>query len=118
MSNFTDKNLKDKIIKDINGILLDKDLDKGKISIFSMKIFYHISEDFININNKIKENNKNNKIDKTDKIYEISGLCSDNIECMIRNLFIMNQLNSLTDEEIYKMIYNIILTNVKYLRFN
>jgi len=37
---------------------------------------------------------------------------------MINNLFIMYQLNSLTDEEIYKMIYNIILTNVKYLRFN
>ena len=109
MSDLTDKNLKDKIIKDINEILFDKDLDSGKISIFSMKMFYHISEDFININDKIKGDDNN------DKIYEISGLCSDNIECMIRNLFIMNQLNLLTDEEIYKMIYNVILTNVKYL---
>lgn len=117
MADLTDKNLKDKILKDINEILFVKDLDKGKISIFSMKIFYHISEYFIIINNKIKEEN-NNKIDKEDKIYEISGLCSDNIECMINNLFIMYQLNSLTDEEIYKMIYNVILTNVKYLRFN
>ena len=55
MSDLTDKNLKDKIIKDINEILFDKDLDSGKISVFSMKMFYHISEDFININNKIKK---------------------------------------------------------------
>ena len=103
--------LKEKILKDINEIIFHKDLDTGKISVFSMKMFYHISNDFININDKLmRENN-----DNTDKIYEISGLCSDNIECTIRNLFIMNRINTFTDEEIYKMIYNVILTNIKYL---
>ena len=74
-----------------------------------MKMFYHISNDFIDINDKLRGDNND------DKIYEISGLCSDNIECTIRNLFIMNRINTFTDEEIYKMIYNVILTNIKYL---
>ena len=101
--------LKEKILKDINEIIFQKDLDTGKISVFSMKMFYHISNDFIGINDKLRGDNND------DKIYEISGLCSDNIECTIRNLFIMNRINTFTDEEIYKMIYNVILTNIKYL---
>ena len=84
--------LKNKIIKDINKILFCKDLNEGKISIFSMKMFYHI----------------------TYGILDIVGLCADNIECMINNLFVMQQLKLLTDEEIYIMIHNIILTNIKY----
>jgi len=102
--------LKEKIKNDINEILFHKDLDTGRISVFSMKMFYHISDNFIDINDKLKGKNGNN-----DKIYEISGLCSDNIECLISNLFIMNSLNKFTDDEIYKMIYNVILTNIKYL---
>lgn len=101
--------LKEKILKDINEIIFHKDLDTGKISVFSMKMFYHISNDFIGINDKLRGDNND------DKIYEISGLCSDNIECTIRNLFIMNRINTFTNEEIYKMIYNVILTNIKYL---
>lgn len=101
--------LKEKILKDINEIIFHKDLDTGKISVFSMKMFYHISNDFIGINDKLRGDNND------DKIYEISGLCSDNIECTIRNLFIMNRINTFTDEEIYKMIYNVILANIKYL---
>lgn len=94
-------NLKNKILLDINEILFDKNLNKSRISIFSMKIYYHIS-------NYLKEicNNK--------KIYNISALCSDNIECIINNLFELHQLLLLTDEEIYKLIHNIIITNVKY----
>ena len=93
--------LKNKILQDINKILFCKDLDEGKISIFSMKMFYHLTSEIL-----VKDNE--------DKSYNIAGLCADNIECMINNLFIMNQLNSLTDEEIYIMIHNIILTNIKY----
>ena len=46
--------LKNKIIIDINQILFDKNLDKGKISIFSMKIFYYISD---HLKNNYYENN-------------------------------------------------------------
>jgi len=42
MSDLTDKNLKDKIIKEINEILFDKDLDSGKISIFSKNVLSYI----------------------------------------------------------------------------
>ena len=96
--------LKNKIIKDINKILFCKDLNEGKISIFSMKMFYHLTYEIL-----VKED-----IDKEDKSYNIAGLCADNIECMINNLFVMQQLKLLTDEEIYIMIHNIILTNIKY----
>jgi len=99
--------LKNKILQDINKILFCKDLDEGKISIFSMKMFYHLTSEIL-----VKD--KEDKEDKEDKSYNIAGLCADNIECMINNLFIMNQLNSLTDDEIYIMIHNIILTNIKY----
>ena len=97
--------LKNKIILDINEILFNKNLDKGKISIFSMKIFYYISD---HLKNNYYDNYDN------DTIYKISSLCSDNIECIINNLFELYQLLLLTDEEIYKLIHNIIITNVKY----
>jgi hypothetical protein len=105
--------LKNKIIIDINQILFDKNLDKGKISIFSMKIFYYISDHlknnyYENYNNN-DNNNSNNNI-----IYKKSGLCADNVECIINNLFELHQLLLLTDEEIYKLVYNIIITNIKF----
>ena len=96
-------NLKNKILLDINDILFDKNLNKGKISIFSMKIFYYISEHL-----------KKNYYYNYEKIYKKSTLCADNIECIINNLFELYQLLLLTDEEIYKLIHNIIITNVKY----
>ena len=102
-------NLKNKILLDINDILFDKNLNKSKISIFSMKIYYHISNYLKEIcynNNQISYN--------SNQIYNISALCADNIECIINNLFQLHQLLLLTDEEIYKLIHNIIITNVKY----
>lgn len=100
-------NLKNKILLDINEILFDKNLNKSRISIFSMKIYYHISNYLKEIcNNKISHN--------INQIYNISALCADNIECIINNLFELYQLLLLTDEEIYKLIHNIIITNVKY----
>ena len=94
-----------KVLKDINSIILDKDIDKRKISIFSMKMFYFISEEFINSNKSIK----------TEKIYTISSLCADNIECMLNNLYEFHNLPNYTDDELYKLIYNIIIINIKYI---
>ena len=96
--------LKTLILQDINNILFCKNVDKGRISVFSMKMFYHLtSEIFVKEDIDIKIS------------YNIAGLCADNIECMINNLFVMQkQLKLLTDEEIYIMIHNIILTNIKY----
>ena len=39
--------IKNKIIKDINKILFCKDLNEGKISIFSMKMFYHLTYEIL-----------------------------------------------------------------------
>ena len=95
--------LKIKILLDINEILFDKNLSKNNISIFSMKIYYHISS-------YLKEIFNNDK-----QIYNISSLCADNIECILNNLYELQQLLLLTDDEIYKLIHDIIITNIKYI---
>ena len=99
--------LKNKILFDINDILFDKTLNKNRISIFSMKIFYYIS-------NHLKEIYNHQIFCNINQIYNISALCADNIECILNNLYELQQLLLLTDEEIYKLIHNIIITNIKY----
>ena len=39
----------------------------------------------------------------------------DNIECILNNLYELQQLLLLTDDEIYKLIHDIIITNIKYI---
>ena len=92
--------LKDKISDEI------KSLTNDNISIISMRIFYIISEKLLEIN--LNEKFKHSK----DKIYNISSLCSDNIENLLNNL---KNKNTLSNDELTNMIYKLIITNLKYI---
>ena len=74
--------LKDKILDEI------KSLTNDNISIISMRIFYIISEKLLEINLNEKFNHSENKI------YNISSLCSDNIENVLNNLKNKNTLSN------------------------
>ena len=74
--------LKDKISDEI------KSLTNDNISIISMRIFYIISEKLLEINLNEKFNHSENKI------YNISSLCSDNIENVLNNLKNKNTLSN------------------------
>ena len=71
-----------------------------------MRIFYIISEKLleINLNEKFKHSEN--------KIYNISSLCSDNIENLLNNL---KNKNNLSNDELTNMIYKLIITNLKYI---
>ena len=92
--------LKDKISDEI------KSLTNDNISIISMRIFYIISEKLLEINLNEKFNHSENKI------YNISSLCSDNIENVLNNL---KNKNTLSNDELTDMIYKLIITNLKYI---
>jgi hypothetical protein len=92
--------LKDKISDEI------KSLTNDNISIISMRIFYIISEKLLEINLNEKFNHSENKI------YNISSLCSDNIENLLNNL---KNKNTLSNDELTNMIYKLIITNLKYI---
>jgi len=92
--------LKDKISDEI------KSLTNDNISIITMKIFYIISEKLLEINLNEKFNHSENKI------YNISSLCSDNIENLLNNL---KNKNTLSNDELTNMIYKLIITNLKYI---
>ena len=96
--------LKDKIINDINNLILIKDLNISKISVFSMKIFYHVSETLEGME-QIDDKN----------ITKLCAICSDNVECILKSLYKLNSIKNFTEDEIYKLIHNIILTNVKFI---
>jgi len=89
-------NLKDKISNEV------KNLNKKNISVISMRLFYIISDTLLEINI-----NKNFNHDKN-KIYNISAICSDNIECILNKVHLSN-------DEITNLIYSIIVTNIKYI---
>jgi hypothetical protein len=89
-------NLKDKISNEV------KNLNKNNISVISMRLFYIISDTLLEIN--INNNFNHDK----NKIYNISAICSDNIEC------ILNKVH-LSKDEISDLIYSIIVTNIKYI---
>ena len=74
--------LKNKISDEI------KSLTNDNISIISMRIFYIISEKLLEINLNEKFNHSENKI------YNISSLCSDNIENVLNNLKNKNTLSN------------------------
>jgi len=92
--------LKNKISDEI------KSLTNDNISIISMRIFYIISEKLLEINLNEKFNHSENKI------YNISSLCSDNIENVLNNL---KNKNTLSNDELTDMIYKLIITNLKYI---
>tara|TARA_Y100000389_G_scaffold138376_1_gene136105 strand:+ start:6809 stop:7093 length:285 start_codon:yes stop_codon:yes gene_type:complete len=92
--------LKDKISDEI------KSLTNDNISIISMRIFYIISEKLLEINLNEKFNHSENKI------YNISSLCSDNIENVLNNL---KNKNTLSNDELTDMVYKLIITNLKYI---
>ena len=92
--------LKDKISDEI------KSLTNDNISIISMRIFYIVSEKLLEINLNEKFNHSENKI------YNISSLCSDNIENLLNNL---KNKNTLSNDELTDMIYKLIITNLKYI---
>ena len=92
--------LKDKISDEI------KSLTNDNISIISMRIFYIVSEKLLEINLNEKFNHSENKI------YNISSLCSDNIENLLNNL---KNKNTLSNDELTEMIYKLIITNLKYI---
>jgi hypothetical protein len=81
--------------------------NKREVSVISMKIYYIILEHMLKINT-----NKGYNHDET-KIYEISSLCADNIECILKNAINLNFYYTI--EEITDMIYKLIITNIKYL---
>ena len=95
--------LKVKILEEIEKIKTNKE----DISIICMRIYYHISNYLLYINT-----NSNFKNDEN-KIYNISSICTDNIECFLKNT--KNILSIYTEEELAYMLCNIIITNIKYL---
>ena len=83
-------------------------LNKDNISIVSMKIFYLISEKLLekNTNDKFKHSNN--------KIYNVSAICADNIECLL-NSVVKNNLVLIDSNELTDIVYKFIITNLKYL---
>ena len=83
-------------------------LNKDNISIVSMKIFYLISEKLLEINTN--DNFKHSK----NKIYNVSAICADNIECLLNGVvkdnLVLIDVNELTD-----IVYKFVITNLKYL---
>lgn len=95
-------NLKEQIYSEILA------LNKKNISIISMKIYYLISKKLLEINTN--DNFKHSE----NKIYNVSAICADNIECLLNSLVIDNSIsidaNKLTD-----IVYKFIITNIKYI---
>ena len=83
-------------------------LNKDNISIISMKIFYLISDKLLEINTN--DNFKHSQ----NKIYNVSAICADNIECLLNGVvkdnLVLIDVNELTD-----IVYKFIITNLKYL---
>ena len=73
-----------------------------------MRIFYLISEKLLEINTN--DNFKHSQ----NKIYNVSSICADNIECLLNSIIKDNSIsidaNKLTD-----IVYKFVITNLKYL---
>ena len=91
--------LKDKISDEINS------LNNENISIVSMKIYYLISEKLLEIN--LSENYNHSE----DKIYNISSVCTDNIECILKS----KNIYHLSNDDLTNLVYKLILINIKYI---
>ena len=91
--------LKDKISDEINA------MNNENISIISMKIYYLISEKLLEIN--LSENYNHSE----DKIYNISSVCTDNIECLLKS----KKISHLSNYDLTDLVYKLILTNIKYI---
>ena len=95
-------NLKEQIYSEILA------LNKKNISIISMKIYYLISKKLLEINTN--DNFKHSE----NKIYNVSAICADNIECLLNGVvkdnLVLIDVNELTD-----IVYKFIITNLKYL---
>jgi len=84
-------------------------LNNNNISIVSMKIFYLISEKLLEINTNEKFKHSD------DKIYNVSAICTDNIECLL-NSVIKDKDNLLIEsDELTDIVYKFVITNLKYL---
>lgn len=77
------------------------------ISVISMKLYYLISDKLLEINTNKKFSHSKNKI------YTVSSLCADNIECMLKN--ILEQNINLDIDKLTSIIYKFIITNIKYI---
>ena len=95
-------NLKKKIYDEILA------LNKDNISIISMRLYYIISEKLLEINTNEKYKNFENKI------YNVSSICADNIECLLNSIIKDNKIEMDT-EELSNIIYKFIITNLKYI---
>ena len=91
--------LKDKISDEINS------MNNENISIISMKIYYLISEKLLEIN--LSKNYNHSE----DKIYNISSVCTDNIECILKS----KNISHLSNDDLTDLVYKLILTNIKYI---
>ena len=83
-------------------------LNKDNISIVSMRIYYLISEKLLEINTNEKFKHFDNKI------YNVSSICADNIECLL-NSVIKDNLVLIDSSELTNIVYKFIITNLKYL---
>ena len=95
-------NLKEQIYSEILA------LNKKNISIISMKIYYLISKKLLEINTN--DNFKHSE----NKIYNVSAICADNIECLL-NSIVKNNLVLIDSEELTDIVYKFIIKNLKYL---
>jgi len=83
-------------------------LNKDNISIVSMRIYYLISEKLLEINTNEKFKHSDNKI------YNVSSICVNNIECLL-NSVIKDNLVLIDLSELTNIVYKFIITNLKYL---
>ena len=83
-------------------------LNKDNISIVSMRIFYLISEKLLEINTN--DNFKHSQ----NKIYNVSSICADNIECLLNSIIKDNSI-SIDANKLTYIVYKFVITNLKYL---
>ena len=83
-------------------------LNKDNISIISMKLYYIISEKLLKINMDEKYKHLENKI------YNVSAICADNIECLLNGIIKDNGIE-IDIEELSNIIYKFVITNIKYI---
>ena len=95
-------NLKERIYDEILA------LNKNNSSIISMKIYYLISKKLLEINTN--DNFKHSE----NKIYNVSAICADNIECLLNGIIKDNGIE-IDIEELSNIIYKFVITNIKYI---
>ena len=83
-------------------------LNKDNISIISMRLYYIISEKLLEINTNVKYKHLENKI------YNVSSICADNIECLLNSIIKENGIE-IDSEKLSNIIYKFVITNIKYI---